>query len=163
MGRLPNPHITEVLSQGQATPGLSDAKGTKQQFATLGPQPPAPSPNTKSHGRGFRAPPRALTFPERCAMVHLGRLECRPAGRGGPRYSGRRPAGSAPPRQKICWAGWLVLSGVLSPRGAACRRDSPRPRLGGLPGAHGGHRAQLGSAQPPKPTLSRAQPACWPC
>ena len=82
LGRLLNPHITEVLSQGQATPGLSDAKGTKQQFATLGPQPPAPSPNTKSHGRGFRAPPRALTFPERCAMVHLGRLECRPAGRG---------------------------------------------------------------------------------
>lgn len=51
----------------------------------------------------------------------------------GPRYSGRRPAGSAPPRQKICWAGWLVLSGVLSPRGAAGRRDSPRPRLGVSP------------------------------
>ena len=51
----------------------------------------------------------------------------------GPRYSGRRPAGSAPPRQKICWAGWLVLSGVLSPRGAAGRRDSLRPHLGVSP------------------------------
>lgn len=164
LGVLPNPHITEVLSQGQATPGLSDAKATKQQFATLRPQPPAPSPSTKRHGRGFWALPLALTFPERCAMVRLGRLECQPAGRGGPRYSGRRPAGSAPPRQKICWAGWLVLSSVLSPRGAARPERLAPPPSGGSPWCSRGspRPAQLGSA-PEAHSLSRAQPACWSC
>lgn len=94
MGVLPNPHITEALSQGQATLGLSDAKGT-QEAAICHPPPPAPIQSIKSHGRGFWAPPRgrrlprALTFPERCAMVHLGRLECGSAGvQGAPDIAG---------------------------------------------------------------------------
>ena len=130
LGVLPNPHITEVLSQGQATPGLSEAKGTKQQFATLRPQPPARAPRATEAGSG----PAAGTHLPR-ALRHGAPAPPGVPARGprGPRYSGRRPAGSAPPRQKICWAGWLVLSGVLSPRGAAGRRDSPRPHLGVSP------------------------------
>lgn len=92
-GVLPNPHITEALSPGQATLGLSDAKGTKQQFATLHPQPPSRASGATEGGSGprprARRLPRALTFPERCAMVHLGRLECGSAGvQGAPDIAG---------------------------------------------------------------------------
>lgn len=160
LGVLPNPHITEVISQGQATPGLSDAKATKQQFATLRPQPPARAQRdtggVSGPCRGHSPSPSAAPW---CAWAAW---SAGPRAAGGPRYSGRRPAGSAPPRQKICWAGWLVLSSVLSPRGAARRSDSLRPRLGGSPRCSRGspRPARLG---PPRPTLSRAQPACWSC
>ena len=97
-------------------------------------------------------------------MVHLRRLECRPAGRGAPDIAGgallaqRR---AAPTKDLL---GRLV-SAVGRAKPARGRRPEglAPPPSGGLPGAHGGHRAQLGWARPPKPTLSRAQPACWPC
>lgn len=147
LGVLPNPHITEVLSQGQATPGLSDAKGTKQQFATLRPQPPARAPRTTEAGSGPRR--GHSPFPSAAPWCTCAAWSAGPRAAGAPDIAGgallaqRR---AAPTKDLL---GRLV-SAVGRAKPARGRRPEglAPPPSGGLSGAHGGHRAQLGLARP---------------
>lgn len=95
----------------------------KEHPATGGhPRPHPPSPPPRAMGGALSAsrrppPPPAVTWAaggtERGeGGTHLPRALRHGAPTSGPRarYSGRRPAGSAPPGQKICWAGAFVLS-----------------------------------------------------
>lgn len=150
---LPASHTRKAPSQGQVSPfgedilpvwlravrckGLTGVKGN-----ALAPA----SPNGKSGtqwvwGRAGPHSPSPSTAPW-CA---------RPSG-GSPFMSGRRPAGSAPPRTKDLLVREFALSGALSPRGAG-GNEPQAPRPPGSARYLRGHRGPGSPSQPPKGLL----------